>query len=630
MTKVFHILVTAERAEEILTNQIRRLIGSETRGISDASGFISSSDVFSREDVPPFDRSEVDGYALNHLSVVGAEEDSPRQVRVVGEVEIGEKSSREIKEGEAMYISTGAMIPRGADSVVMVEYATRSNDRVKVFRSVSPGENIAHAGSDFFMNEYLVRKGNLLSPESIALLASSGVGKVAVSSKLRVGIVSTGNELVKPGRRLKDGEIYDSNAYYFKSALAGTGFCECHLLGTVPDDKTSMQTFIKKNIGKYDLLISSGSTSAGFHDLLYEVVQELGGQMLFHGISIKPGKPSFAAAFDSCLFLGMPGFPLSAASVLRYIIIPAVLSAYGQVQDERIEVRLPFRINSEKGKDQIIPAIIGRSGRAYPIYGDSGSISRLAYADGFVLIRDSKNYYQRDETVPFFPLSPGKRDVLFIGSNDPLIERVLFDSSKAPTIINAGSWGGVEAIRLGEADVSGVHLLKNGEYNTFLLSEYRERKFVMLRGFSRSQGIISRDGTSTFSQILGKKLIFVNRNRGSGTRDLIDGEIELEMGSNFSKDRIRGYFWEAKSHAAVAKAIEQGRGDAGVSLEFYAKILNLKFHKIRDENYDLMMQEDFYRSKNGKKFVSKLRESTRYGREFPGYTFPKNIGEPIE
>jgi molybdenum cofactor synthesis domain-containing protein len=628
MMKVFHILVDPEKAKEILTSQIKNLIKSEDRDISLASGYFASEDVFSPEDVPPFDRSEVDGYALDHKSVIGSEEDSPRRVKVVGEVEIGTKPESEIKRGESMYISTGAMIPRGADSVVMVEFTSRKKDTVKVFRSVSPGENIAHAGSDFFTNEYLVRKGRRLSPESIALLASSGIKKITVRSKLKVGIVSTGNELIRPGMRLKEGEIYDSNSYYFKSVFDGTDLFDCHLLGTLSDDKEVMLTFVKQNIAKYDILISSGSTSAGFHDLLYQVVQELGGRMLFHGISVKPGKPTFAAAFDSCLFLGMPGFPLSAASILRYIIVPSVLSAYGQPSEDKIKVPLPFRINSEKGKDQIIPAIIGRSGRAYPIYGESGSISRLSYADGFIVIQSSKNYYERDETVPYFPLSDVKRDVLFIGSNDPVIERILFESSKAPTIINAGSWGGVEAIKLGEADVSGIHLRKNGEYNSFLLRE-GNYKFVMLRGFSRSQGMISRSGITTFSQILNKRLIFVNRNRGSGTRDIIDEEIEREMGARFSKDKIRGYFWEAKSHVAVAKAVKQGRGDAGISIEFYAKVMGLKFHKIRDENYDLIMQEDFYHSQNGKKFVSKLKQSKKYSSEFPGYTFPENIGEPI-
>jgi molybdate-binding protein len=335
------------------------------------------------------------------------------------------------------------------------------------------------------------------------------------------------------------------------------------------------------------------------------------------------------ASFGESLFVGMPGFPLSAGSVLRYIVIPAILNAYGLVEEVETFASLPFRINSEKGKDLVLPAIIGRSGRAYPIFGDSGSISRLAYADGFLVIKNKKNYYERDEKVPFFPLMNRKRDLLFIGSNDPLIERIIFEASESPVVINAGSWGGVEAIKLGEADVSGVHLLREGEYNSFLIREDDKSDYLIVRGFSRTQGFVSKLDVSRFSEIVGKNLIFINRNKGSGTRDLIDEAIEKELGQNFKKDKIRGYFWEAKSHAAVAKAVQQGRGDVGISIEFYAKILHLKFHKIRDENYDILIQREFYNSNVGKRFLSRLRASSKYARDFPGYKFPENIGEFI-
>jgi molybdenum cofactor synthesis domain-containing protein len=625
--KIFHVLVTPEQARRILEGEFSRFIVSEERDISTAAGSIASEDVYSNEDVPPFDRSEVDGYAINHQSVAGSEEDSPSELRLVGEIEIGKIPDLEVGDGEAVYISTGSMIPRGADSVVMVEYTSRIKDRVEVFRSTSPGENIAHAGSDFFIGETLTRKGNVVTPEVIAVLASSGIRKINVKRKLKIGIVSTGNELIDPGTQLKLGEIYDSNAYYFKSAFEGTGTAECTLLGTLRDEKKMMEDFIEGNIGEFDVMISSGSTSAGFHDLLYRVIEELGGKMLFHGISMKPGKPTFLASFDRMLFIGMPGFPLSAASVLKYVIVPPLESAYNLTKEEEKSATLPFRINSEKGKDTVLPAIIGRSGRAYPIFGESGSISRLLYADGFIVLSSSSNFYERDDSVPFFPLGSRKRDILFIGSNDPLIERVLFDTTQSPTIINTGSWGGVDAIKLGEADVAGIHLLKGRGYNTFLTKGEKERKWILIRGFSRTQGMISVNGISSFSDVLKRNLIFVNRNRGSGTRDLIDSEIEREMGNDFPKDTIRGYFWEAKSHAAVAKAVQQGRGDVGISIEFYAKMLNLRFHKIREENYDIMMQKEFYDSKIGKRFVAKLKQSSRYSTSFPGYVFPENIGE---
>ncbi len=629
MVKVFHMLKTAEEAKQLLSKGLSSMITDGLRNISDASGYISSEDLYSAKDVPPFDRSEVDGYALNHRSISGADEDNPVELEITREIEIGKRSDVEVKEGEAAYISTGAMIPRGADSVIMVEYTSRSGRKVSIFRSVSPGENVAHAGSDFFVGEYLTRRGNKISPEEVALLASSGISRVKVKNRIRVGIISVGDELTDPGKPLKMGKIFDSNSYYFKSTLDRTGLTQCELLGTLPDDRREMENFVRDKTGRFDLLISSGSTSAGFHDMLYGVIEELGGKMLFHGLSIKPGKPTFAAAFEKCIFLGMPGFPLSAGAVLRYIVVPSLKSTFGQQEDAIKSISLPFRINAERGKSHILPAIIGRSGRAYPIFGESGSISRLAYADGFIILKPSKNYYEKDERVPFFPLERGKREILFIGSNDPLMERILFESVRFPTIINAGSWGGFEAARIGEADVSGVHLLKNGKYNTFLLKEDKGRNLVLVRGFSRTQGLVSRNGIHSFLQVRDLNLIFVNRNKGSGTRDLIEIEMEKEFGPDFERDRIRGYRWEAKSHAAVANAVKQKRADAGVSIQFYAKKLNLKFHKIRDENYDLLLQRSFYESKVGGRLIERLKDSREYSQEFPGYNIPENVGDLI-
>ncbi|MGC8645378.1 MAG: molybdopterin biosynthesis protein [Thermoplasmata archaeon] len=627
--KVFHQLVDPAVARKMIKEEISRLIRSEARPISESCGFISNESVFSKRDVPPFDRSEVDGYAVYHRSLEGAEEDCPVELEIIGEVRVGVKPELEIKEGKAAYISTGAMIPRGADSVVMVEDTRREGKRVYVYRSVRPGENIAHSGSDFFTGEVLCARGSMISPESISLLASSGIQQISVAAKLKVGIFSTGNEVVEPGSELKEGMVYDSNSYLFKASLDSTGLTNSTLLGILPDDEEEMTRRISTYIGNYDMVISSGSTSAGFHDLLYRVVEKLGGELRFHGIAMKPGKPTFLASFSKAIFLGMPGFPLSSASVLRYIVIPALMGAYGLKDSSERYVKIPFRMNTERGKVTVIPAIIGRNGTAYPVYGESGSISRLYYADGFIVLGTRKTFYDYGERVKFFELRKEKRDVLFIGSNDPLTERILYEVSKVPKIINSGSWGGLEAMDLGEADVSGIHILKDGKYNRFVLDERKNRTYYLVRGFSRSQGIVSLEGVSSFSEIVHRDLLFVNRNKGSGTRDLIDLEITRELGEGFEKESIRGYLWEAKSHAAVANAVAQRRADAGVSIEFYAKKLGLKFYKIRDEEYDLLVDRKFIATNAGKKLMSSLRSAAKYKEEFPGYYIPTDCGEII-
>jgi len=627
--KVFHRLVDPAVARRIIKREASRVIKVERRGIGEAQGYIARENIFSERDIPPFDRSEVDGYAVYHRSVEGADEDSPVTLNITGEVKVGMKPNMEIKEGDAAYISTGAMIPRGADSVVMVEDTKREGDKVSVYRSARPGENIAHAGSDFFTGEVLCPEGSIISPETIALLASAGIQNVSVAAKLKAGIFSTGNEVVPPSSELGEGMIYDSNSYLFKATLESTGLVEGHILGIIPDSEDEMLEKISSYIRRYNVIFSSGSTSAGFHDLLYRVVEKLGGNILFHGIAMKPGKPTFFASFRDSVFFGMPGFPLSSASVLRYIIIPSILGAYGINERNERYVKIPFRMNTERGKTTVIPAIIGRKGAAYPIYGESGSISRLYYADGFIVLGSRKTFYDSGEKVKFFEMRRGRKELLFIGSNDPLIERVIYDSSRNPKIINSGSWGGLEAMDMGEADVAGIHLLKDGMYNRFVLERKEERDYYLVRGFSRTQGIISREGIDSFKEIVRRNLLFVNRNKGSGTRDLIDFEIRKELGEDFEMENIRGYLWEAKSHAAVAHAVSQGRADVGVSIKFYAEKLGLKFHKIRDEEYDVLVSKEFMNTETGKRFIHSLKGAGKYGSEFPGYRIPPECGEII-
>ncbi len=571
----------------------------------------------------------MDGYAIDWESSAGAEEDSPVKLKIVGEVKVGSRPGITVGKGEAAYISTGAMIPRGADSVIMVEYTSRSGSTVDVYRSVAPGENIAHAGSDFFYGEVLANRMKRVTPEHIALFASTGIDKVKMLRKLKIGIFSTGDELMTPGNSLNEGMIFDSNSYFFKGVLESIGQLQVEILGKIEDDEDKTIRFLQKNLEAFDVLISSGSTSAGFHDLLYRVTEKLGGHIVFHGISIKPGKPTFLARFRNSLLIGMPGFPLSAAAVLYYLVVPAFQEALSMDRKRLVPVKLAFRINSEKGKDTIIPAIIGRSGRAYPILGESGSFSRVVYADGLLVIPGSRNFYDRDERVKFLRLKNEKRDLLCIGSNDPFLERILFDSSSNPTIVNAGSWGGVKAMEMGEADVAGIHLLRDEEYNRFVMSGDLRENAVLIRGFSRVQGIISTTGVSSMKEIVDRDLLFVNRNAGSGTRDLIDFYLESELGKEFRKERIRGYFWEARSHAAVARSVKQHRADAGVSIEFYSKLFSLDFKPLREEDYDILASKDFLRTATGRRFVDRLKNSSRYLSDFPGYHLDPRTGEII-
>ncbi|MGC8608748.1 MAG: molybdopterin biosynthesis protein [Thermoplasmata archaeon] len=622
--KVFHKLVSVEEARNIISRQIEKMREEKNVSIEDAAGMISSSDVFSAYDIPPFDRSEVDGYAVMHEDVEMANEDNAVRLKISGRVMAGDSNIYEIRKGNAIYISTGALIPRGADAVVMVEDTREREDSVDIYRSVYPGENISFAGTDFSMGDLIVNHGTILTPERIAVAAAAGNGKIKVFRPLKIGIFSTGNEVKKPGDDLDNGQIFDTNGHYFLSTFSDMKYINAEYLGIIRDNEESMLSFLSSIKEKYDVIMASGSTSAGFYDLLYRVVERSGGHILFHGINIKPGKPAFFATMGNHAFMGMPGFPLSSAIVLRYVFIPAVTEALLSGGEKSIRVRIPFRINGEKAQDSIIPAIIARNGLAYPVLGNSGSISRIVHADGLIVIPGNLRYVDKGEEIEFIPFNTSGTSIISIGSSDPIMDRIIYSSDRNAKIINTGSWGGVSAMKDRESDISGIHILKDGVYNLSVMDENLRSSSYLIRGFRRKRGFLSKNGIDSFDRIMNDNLIFVNRNRGSGTRDLIE---EMIGKRDDIRRNMRGYMWETNTEAGVARAVLQGRADAGISLEYYAIKLGLKYVNIKEESYDILISKSFYESEMGREFIKNLKKAKDYENDFPGYVIPDDIGE---
>lgn len=624
--KIFHKLVSSDEAKEIISQEISKRIVFEDRKISDSAGYVSAEDVFSKYDIPPFDRSEVDGYAVFHSDVEGSEEDNPHRLKLIGSVAAGDRSAPSLGTGSCVYVATGAIIPRGADAVVMVEDTRASGQTVEVFRSVYPGENISYSGTDISLGDLILKAGTRISPEAIGALAAAGIDRVKVYKKMKIAILSTGNEVIEPGNELKYGEIFDTNSNYFVAKLATTGLIDPEFIGIARDNEDELSKLVNDGLKKYDAIMPPGSTSAGFYDMLYKIVEELGGEILFHGINIKPGKPTFFGLISGHPFFGMPGFPLSSAVVLNYIVIPGFLSAYGIEHDNSIEVKVPFRINAEKLQETIYPAVLTKKGYGFPIMGNSGSISRMLYADGLMVIPGDEKYVSRDEKVKFYKFDVPQAKIICIGSSDPLLDEVILETDKSAKIVNVGAWGGISAIKAGEADVSGIHILKNGVYNISVYDNDLRNVSYLVRGYLRNRGFVSKTGVSSFQEILDKGMVFVNRNKGSGTRDLIE---EL-IGNNESiRKNMKGYLWETNTEAGVARAVEQGRADAGITLEYYAIKLGLKYTHINKENYDILISKEFYDSEYGQAFIKNLKGLKDRIKNYPGYSVPDDIGEII-
>lgn len=589
---------------------------SENVPLAAALGRVLASDVAAPVDVPGFDRSNVDGYAVASPDTFGAADETPRRLRLLGELLApGVAPRTPLGPGTAVAIATGGVIPRGADAVVMVEYTEVEGDSLQVHRPATPGANITFAGTDMGQGETVLWRGEVLTSRETGVLAALGLATVDVVRRPRVAILSTGEELVAPGGQLRTGQVFDSNATVLADAVRELGG-EPVPLGIVPDDEAALEAALRRGLAE-DAILLSGGTSKGAGDLSYRVVDRLGPPgIVAHGVALKPGKPLCLAAVHQpgrrpVPVVVLPGFPTSAVFTFHEFVAPVLRRFAGRSEDARtpVQARLPLRINSERGRTEYLlvglvadaAATDPASGpaatalwTAYPMGKGSGSVTAFGRADGFVVIPRQQEYLDAGELVTVFTLGHGLRaaDLVVIGSHcvglDWLIGRLQVQGFRCK-VLAVGSMGGLAATRRGECDLAGIHLLdpETGVYNMPYLSE----ELLLLPGYGRSQGIVFRKGdarfeTSDVAEIIQRAVndpgcILVNRNRGSGTRVLIDRLL--------GPARPAGYLTEARSHNAVAAAVAQGRADWGVAIATVARSLGLGFLPVQAEQYDFVI-----------------------------------------
>ncbi len=646
---IFHELLTVEEAlSRIFSTVDVKPLGVDVVSLSEAYGRVLAEDVYSTVDVPPFDRSIVDGYAVRAEDLFGVDELNPGELRVIGFVEPGDSVLPSVGFGEAVEISTGAPIPPGANSVVMVEYTRRVGDRVQVYRSVVPGENIAYAGSDVMLGELVLRRCTRLGARELGVLAAIGLKYVKVYRRPRVAVISTGNELVEPGSPLPFGKIYDVNSYTISAALLELG-AEPTLLGIVGDDEVEMEKVIARAEREYDMVIVSGGTSAGLGDLVYRVLAKLGPPgIIVHGLKVKPGKPTvIAVSRGGKLLIGLPGFPSSAMMIFNLIVKPVVARMLClQYPEVTVKARLAVRVEGARGRRGLYPVSLVDTGDgvvAYPLPAESGAIKVIAMADGFIEVPENLEYMGEGEevTVKLFSQHYRPADLYIIGSHDIGLDRLIPLLGYNVKVINVGSLEGLRSVTRGEADIAGIHLVdeETGEYNIPYLERYNVRNAVLVRGYMREQGLIVAKGNPhnirSLEDVISRGLTIVNRNRGSGTRVLLDmklKEIARSKGLKFEElvAKIKGYYYEARTHTAVAAAIAQGRADVGVGVRVAAELYNLDFISLGWEYYDFLIPKAKLGKHQVKSFINMLRSvEARRELEKLGYKIPDDIGEPV-
>ncbi|MDH3262291.1 MAG: molybdopterin biosynthesis protein [Acidimicrobiia bacterium] len=578
----------------------------EEIGLPSALGRVLAGEVAAAVDVPAFDRSNMDGFAVRAADTFGAEELAPVPLHIADltlEAGVTPPDGFEVAQGVAVPIATGGVIPRGADAVVMVEHTEPTAGGIRVTHPVVPGGNITFAGSDIGRGEVILRRGTLLTSRETGILAAVGVDRITVVQRPRVAVVSTGNEIVEPGRLLGVGQVFDSNQRVLLDAVAELG-CDPVPGGIIPDNERLLEATLEPLlVGPHavDVVLLSGGTSKGEGDINAGVVHRLAERLpdspgvLVHGVALKPGKPILLAVVAGKPVVVLPGFPTSAIFTFHEFVVPLLRRLSGRPAESSgvIEAVLPMRVTSVPGRTEytLVDVVEGTDGpAAYPLGAGSGSVTAFVRADGFLRIPAEVEYIEEGSNVTVRLLHPRIRptDLAAIGSHcigfDYLLG-LLTERGFRVKMVPVGSTGGITAVGRGEADVAGIHLMDEatGQYNAPFLPE----GVRLLPGYRRRQGIVFRKGdpaldledATMLMAVLGESPYrMVNRNPGSGTRVLIDRLL--------AGHRPEGYLHQARTHHAVAAAVEQGRADWGVTLETVATAAGLEFHFLQDEQFD--------------------------------------------
>ncbi|WP_178917649.1 molybdopterin biosynthesis protein [Natronomonas gomsonensis] len=611
----------AEAHEAIASLDLRA--DDETVPLREARGRVLSERIDAALDVPGFDRASVDGYALKAADTFGADEADPVELELVGEVHAGAEPDVEVEDGECAEISTGAVLPPGADAVVMVERTDTDGETVLVRTSLAPGDRVMFAGADVAAGERALGPGTVLTPREIGLLSALGVDEVPVRGKPTVGIISTGDELVRPGEPLDSdsGEIYDVNSYTTATAIEEAGG-EARLYPHAGDDYEAMESVLREAASECDLVLSSGSTSASAVDVIYRVVEETG-ELLLHGVAVKPGKPMLVGRLDGSAYIGLPGYPVSALTIFRTFVAPAVRSAAGLPEPRTATVtgEMAVRERYSEGRLRYMPAGVVEDGDGttlvYPVDKGSGATTSLVEADGVVAVDPDVEYLDSGEEVEVQLFSADVRppSLFGAGEDDPALSRLL-DRVERPRYLGVGSRQGIRRLRDGVTDVAVV----SGDAEPADATE--------LGGWTREWGLVvpadNPDDIDGLADLVDRELRFVNRTTDSGLRTTL-GDAVADLADERGVDRhdlveaIDGFEFAVRAHESPARKVLAGKADAGLGLAATADALGMGFVPCGTETVRVYGSDDRLEKPGVTRLATVIDDGASVIESLPGY-----------
>ena len=600
----------------------------ETLSVTESLGRVTAAAVYARLCSPHYNASAMDGIALDARLSFGATETTP----VI------------LPEGSFIRLDTGDPLPEGCDAVVMIEDAVAVPEGIKLLSPAAPWQHIRQIGEDICAGDMILPSFTVISPAAMGAMLAGGVLSVQVMAKPLVGILPTGDELVAPSDCPKSGDVMEFNSAIFSGMLTQWG-AQPVVFPIVRDQPALLRQAILNALEQCDCLLIGAGTSAGRDDCTSSILGELG-EVLYHGIAIKPGKPAVLARVGAKPVLGVPGYPVSGIIVLEELFKPIVLELLKKTESppEQVEALLGRRINSSLKYREFIRVQLssGENGlTAVPLSKGAGVVTSFVKADGILNIPQNSEGCQVGDSVSvqlLRPLSAIKNSLSVIGSHDPLLDEAVDLLRRQNTAFSVssshvGSMGGIMALKRREAAMAGVHLLdpESGQYNISYVRRYfPDGDAVLVRCVDRVQGLMVAPGNPLnicgFSDI--SRLRYVNRQGGSGTRILCD---HLIAQNGLDPKTINGYAREELTHTAVAAQIAAGTADAGLGIFSAAGLYGLSFIPICTEEYDLLMLRESLELPLVQQFLSIIRsdEFSRRLEALGGYEL-KAPGQLIE
>ena len=598
---------------ELRSANIGGPLPGEHISINDSLGRVTSEAVIAKISSPFYHSAAMDGVAVRFIDTFGASETRPKKLGV---------------PDQALYVDTGDPMPDNHDAVIMIEDVEKSSEtEIEILKPATPWQHVRLVGEDIVATELIISENHVIRPVDMAAMIASGHTTVMVRHRPVVSIIPTGSELVEPGSELKKGDIIDFNSTML-AALAEE--CGAHAVkkNIVNDNVVFLRKTIADSLLESDLVVINAGSSAGREDFTADVIAELG-EVVVHGVNIKPGKPVILGIVQGKPVIGIPGYPVSAALTFGLFVKPLIYAMLGLKSPSpmMLTAKLSRQIASSLGQEEFIRVKLGNVSSnliATPVTRGAGALMSLVRADGIIRVPAQSEGIAAGQEVSVELLRAARdieNTIVCIGSHDNALD-VLgnYLKKKRPELFlssaHVGSMGGLLALKRGEAHLAGTHLLdeETGEYNVNHIKKLLpDVKTVLVNLVYRTQGLIvpkgNPKGIKGFEDLVRQDVVFVNRQSGAGTRLLTDlylGKLKIDP------KNVKGYYHEEFTHMAVAAAVLSGAADTGLAVLSAAQALHLDFIPLAQERYDLAIPQKFYDTPMLQALLGIIREDKEF------------------